>query len=302
LTTALAELERELPDARQLEQGYLELCRGIEAEHVGSGIRARPSIAVPSDPYLSESESSGEHEQSEHDMPLSLGAGAANPTRTGSWLRTPPLLMAAAAAGALITLGVTERLPEQSADLPRAEPGLATAGVPATSTSVASSRVRTQTRTRTVTTQDKSVSDPKAPAQNKQVAKTKTTTTTTTTTTTSTTTTEAKSEAASKNPYLESGLPEQPGVQPEPVRLSESQVLQAWPSGLEPGQARLNINSFPVANVVLNGRPLGNTPLVSVPVKPGVHTILFVHPELGRKRQRVKVSAGGTVLAAVRFR
>lgn len=80
-------------------------------------------------------------------------------------------------------------------------------------------------------------------------------------------------------------------------------ITREFPESSEqPAVGHININSFPIAGVVLDGRPLGGTPVVRVPVKAGEHTVVFVHPELGRKLQRVRVHPGGTVLAAVRFR
>lgn len=67
------------------------------------------------------------------------------------------------------------------------------------------------------------------------------------------------------------------------------------------GQATLNINSIPVSNVILDGKPLGSTPKVGVSVSPGSHTVVFVHPEHGRKVRAVTVQAGQTATAAVRF-
>jgi hypothetical protein len=64
---------------------------------------------------------------------------------------------------------------------------------------------------------------------------------------------------------------------------------------------KLNINSIPYSKVVLDGRPLGETPRVEVAVAAGPHTVLFVHPEHGRIQKEVYVDTGRTVLAAVRF-
>lgn len=63
----------------------------------------------------------------------------------------------------------------------------------------------------------------------------------------------------------------------------------------------LNINSIPVSQVILDGRPLGTTPKLGVSVSAGKHTVVFVHPEHGRKSSTVNVTAGGTATAAVRF-
>lgn len=67
------------------------------------------------------------------------------------------------------------------------------------------------------------------------------------------------------------------------------------------GSGTLNINSIPMANVVLDGRPVGSTPLVGLSVSPGPHTVVFIHPEHGRKVVGTKVEAGKTATAAVRF-
>ena len=67
------------------------------------------------------------------------------------------------------------------------------------------------------------------------------------------------------------------------------------------GGGRLNINSIPASNVILDGRPLGQTPKIGISVPAGSHTVMFVHPEHGRKIQSVRVKPGGTATAAVRF-
>jgi hypothetical protein len=64
---------------------------------------------------------------------------------------------------------------------------------------------------------------------------------------------------------------------------------------------KLNINSIPYSKIVLDGRPLGETPRVEVAVAAGPHTVLFVHPDYGRIQKEVYVDTGRTVLAAVRF-
>lgn len=67
------------------------------------------------------------------------------------------------------------------------------------------------------------------------------------------------------------------------------------------GSGTLNINSIPVSNVILDGRPLGQTPRVGISVPPGSHTVVFVHPEHGRKVRSANVKAGKSVTVAVRF-
>jgi serine/threonine-protein kinase len=52
---------------------------------------------------------------------------------------------------------------------------------------------------------------------------------------------------------------------------------------------------------LVDGRPLGSTPKIGVSVSAGSHTVVFIHPQHGRKTRTVKVKAGGTATAAVRF-
>jgi serine/threonine-protein kinase len=67
------------------------------------------------------------------------------------------------------------------------------------------------------------------------------------------------------------------------------------------GNGTLNLNSIPVSNVILDGRPLGATPKLGISVPPGSHTVIFVHAEHGRKAKSVSVTAGKTVPVVVKF-
>jgi eukaryotic-like serine/threonine-protein kinase len=67
------------------------------------------------------------------------------------------------------------------------------------------------------------------------------------------------------------------------------------------GSGTLNINSIPVSNVILDGRPLGTTPKTGIHVSAGTHTVVFVQPQYGRKVRSVRVPAGGSAVAAVKF-
>jgi PEGA domain len=78
-------------------------------------------------------------------------------------------------------------------------------------------------------------------------------------------------------------------------------VAPASSSSSASGQGTLNINSSPISNVILDGRPLGQTPKIGIKVKPGSHTVVFVHPQKGRKSQTVNVAAGQTAVAVARF-
>ena len=61
------------------------------------------------------------------------------------------------------------------------------------------------------------------------------------------------------------------------------------------GEAFLNINSIPASSIVLDGKPIGNTPKLRYSVSPGSHTVLFVNTEQGLKKiVTVSVGAGET--------
>jgi serine/threonine-protein kinase len=61
------------------------------------------------------------------------------------------------------------------------------------------------------------------------------------------------------------------------------------------GQAFLNINSIPASSVILDGKPIGQTPKLKFAVSPGSHSVLFVNADQGFKKQiSVSVGAGET--------
>lgn len=68
-----------------------------------------------------------------------------------------------------------------------------------------------------------------------------------------------------------------------------------------PRPAALNLNSIPASNVLLDGRPIGKTPLLNVSVKPGKHSVTFLHPKRGRKTVSVEVGAGAKRTVTTRF-
>jgi serine/threonine protein kinase len=97
----------------------------------------------------------------------------------------------------------------------------------------------------------------------------------------------------------------QNNVNSEPLRSpapnAARMVSDATESRQASGQGTLNVNSIPVSNAILDGRPLGSTPKLNLSVAAGAHTVVFVHPEYGRKVVAVTVEAGQTAIAATRF-
>ncbi|WP_437683726.1 PEGA domain-containing protein [Sorangium sp. So ce131] len=95
--------------------------------------------------------------------------------------------------------------------------------------------------------------------------------------------------------------PKAEAPKPEAAPKAEAPKPEAPPAQAAAGSATLNINSIPVSKVVLDGRPLGSTPKVGVSVPAGSHTVVFIHPDLGKKSVTVSVKAGETKTAAVKF-
>ena len=54
----------------------------------------------------------------------------------------------------------------------------------------------------------------------------------------------------------------------------------------------LNVNAQPWADVWVDGTSIGQTPIGNVPVRIGEHEILFRHPELGERREKIIVKLG----------
>lgn len=54
---------------------------------------------------------------------------------------------------------------------------------------------------------------------------------------------------------------------------------------------RININAEPPAQVLIDGSPIGETPLANVSASLGQHTIVFRHPQMGERRETVTVRA-----------
>jgi serine/threonine-protein kinase len=72
------------------------------------------------------------------------------------------------------------------------------------------------------------------------------------------------------------------------------------PAPAKAGNATLTFASKPDSMVIFDGRPLGKTPK-SATVTPGQHTVVFVHPEHGRKAKTVNVTAGQKATLTVKF-
>jgi hypothetical protein len=73
-------------------------------------------------------------------------------------------------------------------------------------------------------------------------------------------------------------------------------VSLEWPTGA------LSVNAAPWAEVFIEGRPVGETPIGNLQVPVGVHEVVFRHPNLGERRSFVTVTVGQIARLAVDLR
>ena len=68
-----------------------------------------------------------------------------------------------------------------------------------------------------------------------------------------------------------------------------------------PATGTIKANSIPVSDVLVDGRIHGRTP-ANISTAPGLHTVVFIHPDYGRREVVVQVKPNQDAVAAVRFR
>jgi len=71
------------------------------------------------------------------------------------------------------------------------------------------------------------------------------------------------------------------------------------PVTVTPPTGLLNVNATPWADVSIDGRPAGQTPLGNVEIAIGPHQITFRHPQFGERTRQVVVAAQGVNRVAV---
>jgi serine/threonine-protein kinase len=64
-------------------------------------------------------------------------------------------------------------------------------------------------------------------------------------------------------------------------------------------QGVINVNAAPWAEVFIDGRKVGETPIGNLAVSIGPHELVFRHPQLGEKRQAVSVTLNAPVRVSV---
>jgi hypothetical protein len=90
---------------------------------------------------------------------------------------------------------------------------------------------------------------------------------------------------------------------PKAKQSSAPKVVKPAAANLKPaiGQATLSFQAAPRANVVLDGRPIGKTPLAGVSVPAGTHSIVFIGADGSRKAQVANVTAGSKRAIVAKF-
>jgi hypothetical protein len=68
---------------------------------------------------------------------------------------------------------------------------------------------------------------------------------------------------------------------------------------IELPEGTLNVNASPWAEVWIDGRRVGETPIGNLQVPIGPHEIVFRHPQLGEKRQAVSITLNAPVRLSV---
>jgi PEGA domain len=71
---------------------------------------------------------------------------------------------------------------------------------------------------------------------------------------------------------------------------------------VEPGTGRLAVTAVPSAEVWLDGRRIGATPIANFPAVIGTHELLLRHPDFGEQRRTVIVTLTAPTLVDVTFR
>jgi hypothetical protein len=85
-----------------------------------------------------------------------------------------------------------------------------------------------------------------------------------------------------------------------PGGAAEAAEAEEPPAAEPVGSATLQLTSTPPSNVLLDGKPLGTTPLRDVAVEPGTHRVIFIHGA-ERKPKTVEAAAGSNQTVSVSF-
>jgi hypothetical protein len=84
-------------------------------------------------------------------------------------------------------------------------------------------------------------------------------------------------------------------------QIVEFKAGQIVPLKISPPDGRVSINAVPWASVSIDGNSLGETPLGNVVLPVGEHQIVFRHPQLGERTQKVVVKSNASARVSVVF-
>ena len=76
---------------------------------------------------------------------------------------------------------------------------------------------------------------------------------------------------------------------------------QIVPMKIAPADGRVSVNAVPWAQVSINGKVVGETPLGNLPLPVGEHEVTFRHPQLGEQTQKVIVKSGALTRVSATF-
>jgi hypothetical protein len=116
----------------------------------------------------------------------------------------------------------------------------------------------------------------------------------------------AAARSGSERPPREPRQPREPRESREPRAAKSaspkhtSEPAPSAPAAASGGMGTLRVNSRPWSRVIVDGRLIGNTPQMSIPLRAGTHTLNLVNPEFGiDKKLTVEIKAGETITRAV---
>lgn len=84
-------------------------------------------------------------------------------------------------------------------------------------------------------------------------------------------------------------------------RVVEIRAGRVTPLDVSPPNGLLSINASPWAEVWIDGKPAGETPLANLSVSLGEHEIIFRHPQLGEQRRTALVRVEGVTRVSANF-
>jgi PEGA domain len=76
---------------------------------------------------------------------------------------------------------------------------------------------------------------------------------------------------------------------------------QIVPMKISPPDGRVSVNAVPWAQVSINGKLVGETPLANLPLPVGEYEIAFRHPQLGEQKQKVIVKSSALTRVSATF-